>query len=304
MVPFYLITGFLGSGKTTLLKNILAAYANRKKIAIIQNEFAPSGADGKELQFTGHAFKLVEINNGSVFCVCMLNNFIQTLQQVVQSYKPDLLFLEASGLADPVNIIELLQSDEVKNNIVLSKIITLVDAPNFTRGMRSLTRFKHQIMIADMVIVNKTDHFDASTNTIHEEISKLNPFCEIIDSAYCNVPLTNLVDEKSSYHQAADRFIGKPSGGRPDFNACILRIHGQMTHDGLKLFIFELQKTCPRIKGFVRLAGEKVFGVQSVFAHFEIKEISDYQGPNEIIGFGKNLTVKILRNAFKKYSIE
>ncbi len=304
MVPFYLITGFLGSGKTTLLKNILAMYAGTKNIAIIQNEFAPSGADGKELQLTGHTFKLVEINNGSVFCVCMLNNFIETLQQVVQSYKPDLLFLEASGLADPVNIIELLQSDEVKNNIVLSKIITLVDAPNFSRGMRSLQRFKHQIMIADMVIVNKTDIFDTSTNTIHKEIHSLNPFCEIIDTAYCNVPLTNLVEDTTTHHQSADRFVGKSSEGRPDYNACVLRIHGQMTHDGLKMFIFELREICPRIKGFVHQAGNKVFGVQSVFDNLEMKEINNYQGPNEIIAFGKNLTVKILRDAFKKYSIE
>ena len=304
MVPFYLITGFLGSGKTTLLKNILAAYSDKKRIAIIQNEFAPSGADGKELQLTGHVFKLIEINNGSVFCVCMLNNFIQTLQQVVRSYKPELLFLEASGLADPVNIIELLQSGEVKNSIVLSKIITLVDAPNFSRGIHSLTRFKHQIMIADTVIVNKTDLLRASTNTIHEEISELNPFCKIIESTYCNVPLTNLVDVTLTDHKAANNFVGKKSGGRPDFNACVLRIHGKMTHEGLKMFIFDLQESCPRIKGFVQQAGEKVFGVQSVFTNVEIKEIRDYHGPNEIIAFGKNLTVKKLRNAFKKYSIE
>jgi len=59
MIPFYLITGFLGSGKTTLLKNILARYSGDKRIAVIQNEFAPAGIDGIEL-------KIIKINDGQI----------------------------------------------------------------------------------------------------------------------------------------------------------------------------------------------------------------------------------------------
>ena len=52
-VPFYLVTGFLGSGKTTLIKHFIRSFADSKKIAIIQNEFAEVNIDGRELMQTG-----------------------------------------------------------------------------------------------------------------------------------------------------------------------------------------------------------------------------------------------------------
>ncbi|MCK5370457.1 MAG: GTP-binding protein, partial [Cyclobacteriaceae bacterium] len=55
-IPFFLVTGFLGSGKTTFLKRILKKYATEKKIAIIQNEFAPANIDGAELKREGKKF--------------------------------------------------------------------------------------------------------------------------------------------------------------------------------------------------------------------------------------------------------
>lgn len=119
MISFYLVTGFLGSGKTTFLKDILHTYSHKKRIAIIQNEFAPSGVDGNELNQSGYPFKLVEVNNGSVFCVCMLGNFIKSIENLIRDFHPEMIFPEASGLADPVNIIELLQKNNIKNDPIL-----------------------------------------------------------------------------------------------------------------------------------------------------------------------------------------
>lgn len=110
MTPFYIVTGWLGSGKTTLLKKILTKFGNTKRIAVIQNEFAPSGVDGHELKNTGKPFQLIEINNGSVFCVCQLDNFMGVLEKLTNEYKPEAIYLESSGLADPISIAEILQS--------------------------------------------------------------------------------------------------------------------------------------------------------------------------------------------------
>ena len=93
-IPFFLVTGFLGSGKTTFLKRILDNFALSKKIAIIQNEFAPANVDGKELKNLGKPFQILEINNGSVFCVCLLNDFVQSLEAFLEETKPEAIFLE------------------------------------------------------------------------------------------------------------------------------------------------------------------------------------------------------------------
>ena len=74
-IPLHIISGFLGSGKTTLLKNILEKYSDTIKIGVVQNEFAPANIDGIALKKTGKNFNLLEIKNGSVFCVCLLSTF-------------------------------------------------------------------------------------------------------------------------------------------------------------------------------------------------------------------------------------
>lgn len=302
MTEFILITGFLGSGKTTLLKHLLDINTDDKRIAIIQNEFAPTSADGKELKHTGHDFELVEINNGSVFCVCMLSNFIHALKKTIDNYQPDLIVLEASGLSDPVNIIDLLQSDEFKHEIYLSKIITIVDALNFDKGFHSLPRFRHQIMIADSIVINKTDLLTGDIGYINDKIKTLNPYAVVMSTTYCKVG-TGMFVSGNHEHAAAQRFIGTPSEGRPDINAYVLRIHDKITHDGLKMFIFDLKKNCFRIKGYVNLVDGEVIAVQSVYEDLRLEKIEGYRGPTELIAFGKGLTVRDLRNKFKQYCL-
>ncbi|BAX81216.1 GTP-binding protein [Labilibaculum antarcticum] len=304
MISFNLITGFLGSGKTTLLSNLLNELSASKRIAVIQNEFAPSGVDGKELKQTNADFKLVEINNGSVFCVCQLGNFENNLQKLIVDYQPEMIFLEASGLADPISIIELLQSPGLKDKISLDKIISLVDTPNFFKGFSTLVRFKHQIMIADKIILNKTDLLDDGMEKVKEAIKELNPFAEIIPSVYAKVNWEKLVVQEENKSIAANRYLGVVSEGRPDMNACVLRTHDKIERSNLQLFLKHLQSTCPRIKGFLNLTDGKIVSVNSVYEKAEIKDLENYMGPSELIAFGHNLSVSDLRATFKQYAVK
>ncbi len=368
IIPFYLVTGFLGSGKTTFLKEVLAGYSSGKRIAVIQNEFAPTGVDGIELKMTGTGFRLVEINNGSVFCVCLMATFVESLQQVISEYKPEMIFLEASGLADPVNIIELLGREGLNGRVGLANIITIVDAPNFERGRKTLPRFRHQIMIADTVMINKSDLFEDSKTLLYDQIRAMNPFAGIIETAFCKTDLKGLIfegeinsgstdsqskipgeittdrsssewavpgevtaDRSSSEKDTADRsssdepsqgkisrersfiqgndhkaaaaFIGRKSGGRPDINATVLRAHEKLSPEGLRSFIKELQESSPRIKGFINLENGNVMAVQTVFENCEISEINGYDGPTELVAFGRDLTPRYLRNLLRKHSL-
>ena len=78
-IPLYLITGFLGSGKTSFLKYFLQQNEGKRgKLAVIQNEFSPVSIDGKEIQQMGD-YRILEVNIGSVFCVCLLGSFVSSL---------------------------------------------------------------------------------------------------------------------------------------------------------------------------------------------------------------------------------
>ncbi|MBR8534025.1 GTP-binding protein [Carboxylicivirga sediminis] len=301
MAKFNLITGFLGSGKTTLLSHLLAELSVQKRIAVIQNEFAPTGIDGKELKQKNNGFKLVEINNGSVFCVCQLNTFIQSLEQLMASFQPEIIFLEASGLADPISIVELLQSDGLKDKITLDKIISVVDAQNFYKGLNTLVRFKHQIMIADQIIINKTDCLQGNIWDIQKDLRNLNPFAEIQSTTYGRVDWLSLEGSNANKNEAAVQFIGKESAGRPDMNSCVLRTHDKIAETSLYALIKELQQQCPRIKGYLNLSDGQVMSVHSVFETEEYKILKGYEGPTELIAFGNELNVVKLRQLFKQY---
>ena len=303
MVYFNLITGFLGSGKTTLLSNLLSELSSGKRIAVIQNEFAPSGVDGKELQQSNEDFKLVEINNGSVFCVCQLGNFEKNMQKVIAEYQPEIIFLEASGLADPISVIELLQSPGLKDKIVLDKIISLVDAPNFFKGLNMLIRFKHQIMVADKLIINKIDLLDEDLSEIKKALKQLNPYAEILPTSFAKVDWKALAVNEIDKGNAAKRYLGQESEGRPDINACVLRTHDKISEVGLTEFLKELTKTCPRIKGYLNLSDGSVVSIHCVYEDIEIKNLEKYVGPSELIAFGHGLTVSELRKIFKKHLI-
>ena len=295
---FHLITGFLGSGKTTLLDRLLRELSGKRKIAVIQNEFAPTGVDGKELKRNNDGFHLVEINNGSVFCVCQLGTFHKTMEQLLDEVQPEMIFLEASGLADPISIIDLLFKAGLDDRLALGRVISLVDAPNFFRGLSGLQRFRHQLMVADTVLINKLDLFAGDLEAINTEIRQLNPFAEILTASYADVGW-NALGSGSTDHAAARAHQGAESGGRPGLPVCVLRTHDPADPAGLERFLRELQPTCPRIKGFLNLSDGRVVAVNSVYDQLEIQHIESYSGPSELIAFGEGLTVRGVRQRFK-----
>lgn len=302
MTPFFLVTGFLGSGKTTLLKNILQEYAGVRRIAIIQNEFAATSTDGKELELTGSGFKLVEVNNGSVFCVCMLGNFAASVGKVMDEYSPELIFLEASGMSDPINILELLQDGSIRDRVMLAGIFTTVDVRNFERAMKMLTRTRHQVMVADVVLINKTDLAPEEVDPVRSAVEALNPFAEVVETRFCRLDLDRYILAQLPGHPAAVRFGRKESGGRPDIKAVVLRINRELSFEGIGSFVEEMQLTCPRIKGYVNATDGRVYMIQSVFNEFDSQPVEGYTGPSEIIAFGRDLTPGMLREEFLRHS--
>jgi len=294
MIPFYLITGFLGSGKTTLLKHILDRYSTEKRIAVIQNEFAPAGIDGTELKLDGNGFKLVEVNNGSVFCVCMLSHFIQVLDKVIQDYDPELILLEASGLSDPINILELIQTSKLDSLLTLARIITIIDAPNFLKSLGILSRTRHQVMIADSILVNKTDLMHGNPDNIRSIIKELNPFAGLEYTTMCQVDLGQLIGMEAK-HDAAIQSGKKVSQGRPDIKACVWKSNTRFSTGELKTYIERLGSITIRLKGFVNLTDGSTVLLQVVFGESTFHRVEGYSGPTEIVGFGVGLTPRMLK---------
>jgi G3E family GTPase len=191
-IPFHLITGFLGSGKTTFMKQVLEQFSDKTRIAVIQNEFAETGIDGKELQSGGWRFDLLEVNKGSVFCVCLFSDFRVQLNKFVEDYKPEVVLLEATGLADPVAIGELLMDVGLQEKLYLANVWTIIDAQHYDK-VSIMPAVKNQIVIADNIIVNKIDLIGEDRKlSLEKELTARNPLANLITTTFCKLAITNL----------------------------------------------------------------------------------------------------------------
>jgi cobalamin biosynthesis protein CobW len=184
-IPVTVITGFLGAGKTTLVKHLLA-HANGKRIALIINEFGDLGVDREVIAAGGHEScreeDMIELSNGCICCT-VAEDFIPTMETLLgRDDKPDHILIETSGLALPQPLIRAFNWPEIKTQVTVDGVVTVVDAAALSEGRfaadeAALARqraadtmldhatplgelFKDQLVAADLVVVNKSDLVD------------------------------------------------------------------------------------------------------------------------------------------------
>ena len=299
-IPFILITGFLGSGKTSLLKEILKTIGSESKIAIIQNEFAPGKSDSVELQNTDKNFDLLEVNNGSVFCACQLDNFVSRLDDFLETFAPEIIFLEATGLADPISMGQILQSPGVSEKIYLAGIWTVVDAINFAKSLKYVQRVQHQIQLADLIIINKTDLLEGEIK-IHPQIKEWNHSAPVELAEFGSF---NNLNKHLKTLFLPDKGIGsngllsknEEGSPRPDIGSCVIRTQKIISEDIIRQFWSQNKEKIFRMKGFIRVSKEEYIMVQSIFDQIEIKKVDFWSGSSEMIVMGPGIQARWVMN--------
>ncbi|NTS31642.1 cobalamin biosynthesis protein CobW [Phyllobacterium sp. BT25] len=181
-IPATVITGFLGSGKTTMIRNLLEN-ADGKRIALIINEFGDLGVDGGLLKGCGieacRDEDVIELNNGCICCT-VADDFIPTMTKLLdRPDRPDHIVIETSGLALPQPLVAAFNWPEIKTQVTVDGVVTVIDAAAVSEGRfaddhdkvdaqrsqdESLDHespleelFEDQIRAADLIILNKTD---------------------------------------------------------------------------------------------------------------------------------------------------
>lgn len=297
-IPFHIISGFLGSGKTTFLKRVIEKYASQIKIGIIQNEFAPANIDGAELKKSGNDFELLEINNGSVFCVCLLGNFVRSLEKFIDEYSPEIVIIEASGLSDTTSVSEVISSGSLAEKIFLASNWCIVDAMNFERAGLMKQRVMHQLRMADIVVINKIDLATDGIDEIKNEIRKINPFAEIKKAKYCDFEFELGRLAVSKFYFGEMKTLPRPD----NVNSMVIKTARKVSGDSLNRFLNEWAPRAFRIKGFVQLKENRTVAVQCTMDSVQILEVTDSFHPTELIAITDRFTLREWNKAFKELS--
>ncbi len=151
-----LISGFLGSGKTTMVLSTIDEITRRKhkKVVVIVNDFGKIGIDGKVMEKYG--LKVKEMPSGCICCT-LGTDLLTTLRDVAEGFKPDLVVIEPTGVADPEAIHTTLKL-YVGPPIESTKIVIIVDAERYEIIAKALERpLQNQLKAAQVIILNKMD---------------------------------------------------------------------------------------------------------------------------------------------------
>ncbi|MGG1554554.1 CobW family GTP-binding protein [Paenibacillus ferrarius] len=191
-VEVYVLSGFLGSGKTTFLTQAIDYYTEAgRKPAVIMNEIGEVNLDG---QLINNEVPMSELLGGCI-CCSSRGDLGLALKELITDKQPDLIFVESTGIANPMEIIDEVTDASLIFPLALSGIITVVDAPQLlelsrtSRG-KTFRLMQEQIRCANLLLLNKTDLLEtAAMQEVAELVQTWNPHADVRSTVFSRVDM-------------------------------------------------------------------------------------------------------------------
>ncbi len=177
-IPVTIITGFLGAGKTSLLNDILRCNSN-SNFLIIENEAGNINID-RELLKNNAKSNVFELTGGCI-CCSLSTDLGTVLNSVILSgVKYDYALIEATGMADSGQIINMFLGARVQRYFKLDSVVCLIDAVSFLKRLTNFDEVRSQLAKSDIAILNKCDLLaPEQINEVAQNIAKINPLAKI-----------------------------------------------------------------------------------------------------------------------------
>lgn len=216
-----IIGGFLGGGKTTVLNHLLAESLKESlKPAVIMNEFGKMSVDGA---LVSEDIPLSELTEGCI-CCAMKADVSEQLHQLYVKEQPDIVFIECSGIAEPVSVLDACLTPILAPFTTITHMIGVIDASmykhikSFPKDIQGL--FYEQLAYCSVLFVNKIDSADVETTSkLLKDLEVINPEADIQVGMHGSVTLPISVrqmtatsdDKHKSLHQMINhQFVQSP----------------------------------------------------------------------------------------------
>ncbi|MDT6982886.1 CobW family GTP-binding protein [Streptomyces lusitanus] len=157
-IPVVVLAGFLGSGKTTLLNHLLHR-SGGSRIGAVVNDFGAVEIDAMAVA-GALGDSTVSLGNGCLCCAVDASELDEYLERLARpSAGIDVVVIEASGLAEPQEIVRMVLASELPD-IVYGGLVEVVDAAEFDETRAAHPGVDRHLALADLVVVNKIDRVD------------------------------------------------------------------------------------------------------------------------------------------------
>ena len=181
MTKINIFSGFLGAGKTTLIQKLINEGFN-DKICLIENEFGEIAIDGGFMKEAGVQVK--EINSGCI-CCSLVGDFEESLKQVMETYNPDRIIIEPSGVGK-LSDVKIAVSKVCNDDVVIEGSIAVVHAKKCKMYARNYGEFFiDQIAHADCIVLSRSQ--DVNEKKLQETIDIIrehNPKAPIVTTPW------------------------------------------------------------------------------------------------------------------------
>ncbi len=251
-----LVCGFLGAGKTTLVRRMLTERKTDERLAVIVNEFGQVGIDGQILQ--GGNVDLIEVSAGC-FCCVLRGSLVNAIEELRDKSRVDRVVIEASGVSQPGELVDVLSDPAIKDSVVLGPIVAIVDAARFRAHRSVLGQFYlEQVRRADVLLLNKADLVSAEDlEWIRRELDLLNPRARVVTTTRCETELATIMDgthTQGSEPSALEQGLASPAPAA-SFVSFVLPAAFDASRGKVEAFFAGLPETVVRAKGFMRIDG-------------------------------------------------
>jgi G3E family GTPase len=254
VIPLSLVTGFLGSGKTSLLKHVAEADRHRRLVYVV-NECGSIDIDGQLLHLDHN--RLVRIPGGSIFCRCLAGEFVDWLTRIPRQWSDaggpiDGVVVEASGMADPKVVQQMLRETGLDRTYDLRMIITVVAPGSFLKLIHTLPNIIAQVEASRVAVINKTDLYDEKTlHETEQEIRRINPNVSVVRTQHGRIEADVLAAAPTQPLEGA--YAGCLD---PNYSVTTVPLSAPIDVARLSAELEELRDAAYRVKGFVpSLAG-------------------------------------------------
>src|SRR3989454_10781764 len=206
-----------------LLKRLLRD-PGMNRAAVIINEFGEVGIDHELVASSSESMTL--LSNGCLCCT-VRTDLQETLRELFIKRRAgevmdfDRVFIETTGLADPVPVLHTLQTDAMLGaQYRLDCVVTLVDAVNGLQNLGDTPEVAKQAAVADRIVITKSDIAErGAVAALEARLERMNPYAARTVAVNGEVEVAFLRDvgpgSTRATPQDLERWLAPSGEGRP-----------------------------------------------------------------------------------------
>ena len=181
-----IFSGFLGAGKTTLIKKLIHEAFGGEKLVLIENEFGEIGIDGGFMREAG--IQVNELNSGCI-CCSLVGDFREALKQVVETYHPDRILIEPSGVGKLSDVTRAVEGVAASLPVELDSFVTVADVNKVKLYMKNFGEFyDDQVSHASCLILSRTGNApEAKVAAAVKLLQEKNPTATIVTTDWTSL---------------------------------------------------------------------------------------------------------------------